>query len=63
GDRPIWGLQPHPETRPDEARRQMENALVQHPQYANAIRQALASPVRDDGTAPQIAAAFLAARR
>jgi len=61
GDRPIWGIQPHPETRPDEARRQMERALTRYPEFAVAIRQALQAPVRDDGSAPKIAAAFLAA--
>lgn len=59
GDRPIWGLQPHPETSPDEARFQMEAGIEQYPQYAREIRRAIESPVRDDRAAPQLAAAFL----
>ncbi|MDD4904434.1 MAG: hypothetical protein PHX77_08050, partial [Candidatus Bipolaricaulis sp.] len=61
GDRPVWGIQPHPETSPDEAGIQMQTALRQHPEYEREIRQAIAAPVRDDRTAPKLAAAFLAA--
>ncbi len=59
GDRPVWGIQPHPETSPDEATFQMERGIEQYPQFAEAIRQAIASPVRDDRTAPQLMSAFL----
>ncbi len=59
GDRPVWGIQPHPETSPDEARFQMEAGIEQYPQYAREIRRAIESPVRDDRAAPQLAAAFL----
>jgi GMP synthase-like glutamine amidotransferase len=61
GDRPIWGIQPHPETSPEEARAMMRNALPKLPEYEREIRHALASPARDDHTAPKLAAAFLAA--
>ncbi|MEN6369952.1 MAG: type 1 glutamine amidotransferase [Thermotogota bacterium] len=61
GDRPVWGIQPHPETPPDHARVLMQAAISQHPEYEREIRQALASPVRDDRTAAKIVAAFLAA--
>ncbi len=61
GTLPVWGLQPHPETSPAEGQRQMEAALLRHPEYAEAIRAALAAPVRDDKTAAAIGAAFLAA--
>lgn len=40
----------------------MERALTRYPEFAAAIRQALQAPVRDDSSAPKIAAAFLAAR-
>jgi GMP synthase-like glutamine amidotransferase len=60
GDHPIWGIQPHPETSPDEARIQMQAGISQHPEYEREIRAAIASPVRDDRTAPKLAAAFLA---
>jgi len=59
GDLPVWGIQPHPETTPDEAVFQMEAGIEQHPDYAEEIRKAIESPVRDDRTAPQLAAAFL----
>ncbi len=59
GDLPVWGIQPHPETAPDEARFQMETAFEQYPEYAEEIRQAIASPVRDDRVTPQLIAAFL----
>lgn len=59
GDLPVWGIQPHPETAPDEARLQMEAAFEQYPEYAQEIRQAIESPVRDDRATPQLIAAFL----
>jgi GMP synthase (glutamine-hydrolysing) len=61
GDRPVWGIQPHPETPPDHARTLMQAAVRRLPGYEQEIRQALASPVRDDHTAARIVAAFLAA--
>lgn len=60
GDRPVWGIQPHPETPPDHARVLMQAAISQHPEYEREIRQALASPARDDQTAAKVVAAFLA---
>jgi len=59
GDRPVWGIQPHPETSPDEARCQMKAAMEQYPEYAEQIRQALESPVRDDRATLQLIEAFL----
>ena len=59
GDRPVWGIQPHPETAPEEAVFQMENGVEHYPEYAEEIRQAIASPVRDDRVTPQLIAAFL----
>ena len=59
GDRPIWGIQPHPETTPDEAQRQMAAAIKRYPVYARKIRRAIDSPVRDDRTAASLVAAFL----
>jgi len=61
GDRPVWGIQPHPETALEEAVFQMKAGLAQYPEYAEEIRQAIASPVRDDRAAPQLIAAFLRA--
>lgn len=62
GDHPVWGIQPHPETPPDHARTLMQAAMGQHPEYADAIRQAIASPVRDDLAAPKLVGAFLTSR-
>ena len=59
GDRPVWGIQPHPETDPDEAKRQMKSGMKQHPEYAQQIRQAMEAPVLDDRAAPQLIEAFL----
>lgn len=59
GGRPVWGIQPHPETSPDEAKFQMEAGIKQYPEYAEAIRRAIDSPVQDDRTAPRLIAAFL----
>ena len=60
GDQPVWGIQPRPETTPDEAKFQMEAGIDQYPRYAQQIRQTIIeSPVRDDDVAPQLVAAFL----
>jgi len=59
GDRPVWGIQPHPETSPEEALFQMEAGIERYPEYAQQIRQTLKSPVRDDGATPQLIEAFL----
>jgi len=59
GDHPVWGIQPHPETTPEEARFQMRAALEEYPEFAREIREAIESPVRDDRTAPQLIAALL----
>jgi len=59
GDRPVWGIQPHPETLPEEAKRQMAAGIAQNPQFAREIHRAIGSPVRDDRATPQLVAAFL----
>lgn len=59
GDRPVWGIQPHPETSPNEAKFQMMAGIEQYPEYAQQIRQAIESPVRDDRATPQLIDAFL----
>ena len=60
GDRPVWGIQPHPETSPDEAKFQMEAGIDKCPKYAQQIRQTIIeSPVRDDNVGAQLTAAFL----
>ena len=58
-DRPVWGIQPHPETPPDQARLLMESAIDKYPDYVEQIRRALESPVRDDRVTPQLIDVFL----
>jgi GMP synthase-like glutamine amidotransferase len=59
GDLRVWGIQPHPETSPVQAMVQMKAGLKKYPEYAQHIRQAMTSSVRDDGATPALIAAFL----
>jgi GMP synthase-like glutamine amidotransferase len=60
GDHPVWGIQPHPETNPEEAVFQMGAGIESYPKYAQQIRQLkIESPIRDDDVASQLTAAFL----
>ena len=61
-DRPIWGIQPHPEIPPENARRLMEGILTRVPQMAPFIRPALSQPPRDDGIAAEVVRRFLNAK-
>jgi len=59
GDQRVWGIQPHPETDPPEARRLMEMALRQAPDRAEEIRRAMSQPVCDDAVTAQLVDSFL----
>ena len=59
GDRPVWGLQAHPEIDPPTARLLLEGFLRYAPQHADVVRPALAATPHDDATAPAITARFL----
>lgn len=59
GDRPIWGIQSHPEIRPKEARRLLKMALIGIPQREHLARKALAQTPTDDGVAAEIVRRFL----
>lgn len=59
GDHPVWGIQPHPETSPDEAKLLMRSAIDKYPDYVEQIRQAMEGPVRDDRVTPRLIEAFL----
>ena len=59
GDLRVWGIQPHPETSPVQAMGQMKAGLEKHPEHAQQIRQAMESPVCDDGATAALIAAFL----
>jgi GMP synthase-like glutamine amidotransferase len=63
GDRPIWGLQAHPEIDPANARVLVEGFLARRPDLADHLRPALAQPPRDDGAAQEIVRRFLASGR
>ena len=59
-DRPIWGIQAHPEIPPENARRLMEGLLSRTPQMAPLVRPALSQTPRDDGIAAEVVRRFLA---
>jgi len=59
GDRPIWGIQPHPETNPAEGRLLMDAAIERFPEHAGQIRRAMDGPVRDDEVTQRLIDGFL----
>ncbi len=59
GRHPIWGIQAHPEIRPQEALSLLKKDMELYPGRAPMIRAALASGPRDDGTIQRITANFL----
>lgn len=59
GDRPIWGIQAHPEIPPDHARALMEGFVERVPDKANLIRPALSETPRDDGVGGILVRRFL----
>lgn len=62
GDRPVWGIQAHPEIPPREGRALLEGFLARFPAHAPLISPALAQEPRDDGIAEGIVSRFLAFR-
>jgi len=59
GDRPIWGIQPHPETNAEDGKKLMSAAIDHAPEHADVIQAALGRPVRDDGVTQHLVDAFL----
>ena len=59
GDAPIWGIQAHPETGPDEARTLMTGLRDRNPAKAQIFEAALESTARDDDVAGAIVKRFL----
>jgi GMP synthase-like glutamine amidotransferase len=62
GDRPVWGIQAHPEINSDSGTAFLKKALDSWPESAEVLRSALAGPVLDSGTGKPIAKRFLAAQ-
>jgi GMP synthase-like glutamine amidotransferase len=60
GDRPVWGIQPHPEIAPDTGREFLTRGLEKWPDSAEYLQTALAGPVLDSGAGKLIARRFLA---
>ena len=63
GDRPVWGIQPHPEIDVAWGRAFLKNALERWKQSRTLLQEALAGPPRDSGDGPSIARRFLEAVR
>ncbi|HUT76581.1 MAG TPA: tetratricopeptide repeat protein, partial [Polyangia bacterium] len=61
GDRPVWGIQAHPEITPDHARVLLRGFLERALDKAQLVAPALVQPPRDDGFALAIVRRFLAA--
>ncbi len=61
-DRPVWGIQPHPEIGPEEGARFVRDLAARGDITAAERDTALAAGIRDSGGIRGIAAAFLAAR-
>lgn len=61
GDRPVWGIQPHPEIAADCGREFLTRSLEKWPDSAEHLRAGLAGPVLDSGAGKPIARRFLEA--
>jgi len=59
GDRPVWGIQSHPEINPGDGRALLEGFIDKAPESADLIRPALGQTPRDDGIASEIVQRFL----
>ena len=60
-DRPIWGIQPHPEITATEARVLLDGLLARAPEQAALLQPARSQQPRDDGVIGEIVRRFLAA--
>lgn len=59
GDRPVWGIQAHPEIDPNTGTEFLNRAFDAWPETAEVLRAALDGPVRDSGAGKQIVRRFL----
>jgi len=61
GERPVWGIQAHPEIDPDEARALTEAFIERMPEKAHLMRPVLTKEPRDDDVAALLMRNFLGA--
>jgi GMP synthase-like glutamine amidotransferase len=59
GDRPVWGIQPHPEISPERGTEFLNRSIEKWPDSAGFLRAALAGPVLDSGAGRLITRRFL----
>lgn len=60
--KPVWGLQPHPEITPAEARRLLDDLSRLNPRSLDIYQRALASKPRDSRLIRRVVQAFIDAR-
>lgn len=63
GDKPIWGIQAHPEITPERAITLMKGFLGRHPEKGPIIKPALVMTPKDDGAGGVIVNRFLESTR
>ena len=61
GEKPIWGIQAHPEIPPEEAKALCKGVMIRRPDRAAAIAPALQTEPRDDQVVAAIVKRFLEA--
>jgi GMP synthase-like glutamine amidotransferase len=59
GDRQVWGIQPHPEIKPEVGREFLTKAIEKWPDSAAKLQIALDGPVLDSGAGRTITKRFL----
>lgn len=59
GERPVWGIQPHPEISPEQGREFLSAAIDVWPEWADLYKAALEGPVKDSGGGTYITEKFL----
>lgn len=59
GDRPVWGIQPHPEITPECGTEFLQKCMTKWPDSEGLYRSALAGPILDSGAGAEITKRFL----
>jgi len=60
GDRPVFGIQAHPEITPERARMLMKGLAKRAPEHISTVEKVLAGRPKDDELAGEIVRRFLA---